>query len=394
LKNSVKSILLTTVGAASLFVASANANASTIHKVVNHDTVWDISQKYGVSIKSIEKLNHISSDSHLIYPNQDIKIPSKNTNVTPTKAKTNAPKQTANTSSYVVKAGDSLWTIAQAHKTSVSNLRKLNNLSSIALQPGQTLKITGQVVAVNGGSDSHQTQVKQASEIQAQVSSHSQQSSVGQVQSQESSQAKQATVSQNHQVRSQSQRQSNATVQSQASNAQSQHQSNATVQSQASNAQSQHQSNATVQSQASNVQTQRPASTKTVNQPRQSRPQSSNVKSSANGGAIVSAARALIGSPYAFGGSSKSGFDCSGLTQFVFAQFGKSLPHSAAAQENSGRRVALSQAQPGDLIIGNGGGHVGIYTGNGNMVSAENPNDGVKEAPIKYFAPMFAVRVN
>ena len=377
LKNSVKSILLTTVGAASLFVASANANASTIHKVVNHDTVWDISQKYGVSIKSIEKLNHISSDSHLIYPNQDIKIPSKNTNVTPTKAKTNAPKQTANTSSYVVKAGDSLWTIAQAHKTSVSNLRKLNNLSSIALQPGQTLKITGQVVAVNGGSDSHQTQVKQASEIQAQVSSHSQQSSVGQVQSQESSQAKQATVSQNHQVRSQSQRQSNATVQSRASNAQSQHQSNATV-----------------QSQASNVQTQRPASTKTVNQPRQSRPQSSNVKSSANGGAIVSAARALIGSPYAFGGSSKSGFDCSGLTQFVFAQFGKSLPHSAAAQENSGRRVALSQAQPGDLIIGNGGGHVGIYTGNGNMVSAENPNDGVKEAPIKYFAPMFAVRVN
>lgn len=126
MKNSVKSILLTTVGAASLFVASTNVNAATTHKVTNHDTVWGISQKYGVSIKSIETLNHINSNSHLIFPNQNIKIPNKNTNVTPTKANTNTPKQTANTSTYVVKAGDSLWSIAQAHKTSVSNLRKLN----------------------------------------------------------------------------------------------------------------------------------------------------------------------------------------------------------------------------------------------------------------------------
>jgi cell wall-associated NlpC family hydrolase len=88
---------------------------------------------------------------------------------------------------------------------------------------------------------------------------------------------------------------------------------------------------------------------------------------------IVSVARQYLGVPYVYGGASPAGFDCSGLTMFVFAQFGISLPHSASAQGSMGTRIAPSAALPGDLIIINGGAHVGIYIGGGLMIDAPMP---------------------
>ena len=84
--------------------------------------------------------------------------------------------------------------------------------------------------------------------------------------------------------------------------------------------------------------------------------------------------------PYVFGGASPSGFDCSGLTMYVYAQFGISLPHSSAAQGSGGTRV--SNPVPGDLVIIDGGSHVGIYTGGGNMIDAPMPGRVVNERPI------------
>ncbi|MFC0680919.1 C40 family peptidase [Lysobacter korlensis] len=110
---------------------------------------------------------------------------------------------------------------------------------------------------------------------------------------------------------------------------------------------------------------------------------------SANGGSIVSVARQYLGVPYVFGGASPSGFDCSGLTMYVYAQFGISLPHSSAAQGSGGTRV--SNPQPGDLVIIDGGSHVGIYTGGGNMIDAPMPGRVVNERPI-YSANHYFVR--
>lgn len=92
---------------------------------------------------------------------------------------------------------------------------------------------------------------------------------------------------------------------------------------------------------------------------------------------IVSIAMQYLGSPYVYGGSSPAGFDCSGFTQFVFAHVGISLPHSSSAQ---GRMTAIAPeaALPGDLVITNGGGHVGIYIGNGQIIHAGTPATGVK----------------
>jgi cell wall-associated NlpC family hydrolase len=101
---------------------------------------------------------------------------------------------------------------------------------------------------------------------------------------------------------------------------------------------------------------------------------------SANGGSIVDVARQYLGVPYVFGGASPAGFDCSGLTKYVYAQFGISLPHSSAAQGAGGTRV--SSPVPGDLVIVDGGSHVGIYTGGGNMIDAPMPGRVVNERPI------------
>lgn len=92
---------------------------------------------------------------------------------------------------------------------------------------------------------------------------------------------------------------------------------------------------------------------------------------------VVSIAMQYLGAPYVFGGSSPAGFDCSGFTQFVFAHVGISLPHSSRAQGNM-TAIAREAVMPGDLIITDGGGHVGIYIGNGQMIHASTPATGVK----------------
>jgi cell wall-associated NlpC family hydrolase len=92
---------------------------------------------------------------------------------------------------------------------------------------------------------------------------------------------------------------------------------------------------------------------------------------------IVSIAMQYLGSPYVFGGASPAGFDCSGFTQFVFANVGIALPHSSSAQ---GRMTAIAPeaAMAGDLVLLDGGGHVGIYLGNGTFIHASTPATGVK----------------
>ncbi|GAA2961896.1 C40 family peptidase [Streptomyces enissocaesilis] len=101
---------------------------------------------------------------------------------------------------------------------------------------------------------------------------------------------------------------------------------------------------------------------------------------SSRASAAVSAARQAVGKPYIWGANGPSGFDCSGLTQWSYAQAGVSLPRTSQAQRYAGRQVPLDQAQPGDLVAyRDDASHIGMYMGNGQVVHAPYPG-----APVRY----------
>jgi cell wall-associated NlpC family hydrolase len=97
---------------------------------------------------------------------------------------------------------------------------------------------------------------------------------------------------------------------------------------------------------------------------------------------VVAIAEHYLGTPYVWGGASPSGFDCSGLVMYVFAQVGVSLPHSSYAQYGMGSPVSRDQLQPGDLVFFDGLGHVGIYVGGGSFIHAPHTGDVVKISPM------------
>ena len=87
-----------------------------------------------------------------------------------------------------------------------------------------------------------------------------------------------------------------------------------------------------------------------------------------------------VGGPYRYGGSSPSGFDCSGLVQFAYARAGKSIPRTTAAQFSTLTPVAIGQIRVGDLLFFDIAGkmsHVGLYVGGGRFVHAPSSGKAV-----------------
>ena len=111
-----------------------------------------------------------------------------------------------------------------------------------------------------------------------------------------------------------------------------------------------------------------------------SAPVNANAPANAAGGDIVSIAYSLVGSPYVSGSNGPYGFDCSGFVQYVYSRVGKSVSRSSYTQAYDGVGVSYSNAQPGDILSwGHGGSvtHSALYVGNGLMIHATNPSQGV-----------------
>ncbi|MCD7818735.1 MAG: C40 family peptidase [Lachnospiraceae bacterium] len=118
--------------------------------------------------------------------------------------------------------------------------------------------------------------------------------------------------------------------------------------------------------------------------------------SSSTGQSIANYAVQFVGNPYVYGGTSlTNGADCSGFTQSVFANFGISIPRTAAAQASSGTSVSLSDIQAGDLLFysdGSGISHVALYIGNGQVVHASTSSTGIIISSYNYRTPVCARR--
>ena len=130
--------------------------------------------------------------------------------------------------------------------------------------------------------------------------------------------------------------------------------------------------------------------------PQETAPETEAPSYSSTGSQVVNFATQFLGNPYVWGGTSlTNGADCSGFTQSVFANFGISIPRTAAAQASSGTPVSLSDIQAGDLLFysnGSGIGHVTIYMGNGQVVHASNSNTGIIISDYGYRTPVSARR--
>ena len=503
MKKTAKKIVAGTVGAAGLFLASAATavNADSVHRVVKNDTVWALSQKFGVSIKSIEQLNHIDQNTNMIYVGQDLQIPNKDAQ---------APKN--NTHTYTVQSGDSLWAIAQKFNTSVDHLKQLNGLTSNLIYVGQTLDVDGQAVAqpakaatpapaktvaqpvqqqvpvakvsvasstqkaapvassvtqvqpssvatskvapavtsssattvsssqapvsrtastsVSSSSSSQQT-VTSSSNSQASVTSSVSSAALASTVSSQSS-SKQAVIAANHitvtvktgdslytiaqeyGVSVASLREANPNLGNSLTVGQKIIVNNPTKnpaaassssqQAQASSASSQ-QAVPAPQTQTANNNNHQVAQSNNNQQQNNnnnqaaqasSQTQQSSTTRTGSGNNVVSFAESLIGVPYVYGGTTPSGFDCSGFVQYVYSHFGVNLPRTTTQQENCGTQIPVSQAQPGDLYFwGNKGSayHVAICVGNGKYIAAPEPGQSVSIGSTQYFQPSFAVRL-
>lgn len=158
-------------------------------------------------------------------------------------------------------------------------------------------------------------------------------------------------------------------------------------------AQEQAEAEARAQAQAAQAQAQTQAETQTASRSSERADISSvpTAPASATGQALADYALQFQGYPYVSGGNTPSGWDCSGFVQWVFAQFGVSLPHYSGAQMSVGTAVgSIAEAAPGDIIVNTQ--HAAIYIGNGMVINALNPAQGTQVTSLAVFSGGYAIR--
>lgn len=106
---------------------------------------------------------------------------------------------------------------------------------------------------------------------------------------------------------------------------------------------------------------------------------------------VIAIAKQYTGVPYVYGGTTTSGWDCSGYTSFVYGKVGVNLPRTSGGQAAAGQQVSASEARPGDLVYKPG--HVGIYAGDGMMYDAGSSSSGTSYRSHSWMGSVTYIRV-
>lgn len=352
-KNLLMTALATLSASGALLTTGASALADS-YTVVKNDTLWGLSKKYGVSVSDLKKANGVSG--HLIYVGQKLQIPTKSTKTAKISTSTSTVDTTSTT--HTVVKGDTLWSLAKKYGVSVSTLMKANNLSSSTILIGQSLNLRAGMTTygVNGvttGSSSTAASTNTASSTSTTASS-------------QAPKAKKSTTTNT------------------SSNSNTSTSANTQSQSTASN------------SSASTTTNTAASSSQAVSQAPTASTSTATTTASASTSAITSYALTFLGVPYVWGGTTPSGFDCSGLVQYVYSHFGINLGRTTYTQQYAGTKISVASAQAGDLYFWGSYGsayHVAIALGGGQYVMAPAPGQNVMTGSVSSYTPSFAVRV-
>ncbi|WP_339226245.1 peptidoglycan endopeptidase LytE [Bacillus sp. FSL P4-0290] len=314
-----------------LFAGAASAQSI---KVKKGDTLWDLSRKYDTTISKIKSENHLRSD--IIYVGQTLSINGKSTS-------SKSSSSSSSSSTYKVKSGDSLWKISKKYGMTINELKKLNGLKSDLLRVGQVLKLKGST----SSSSSSSSKVSSSSTSTYKVKSGDSLSKIASKYG--------TTVSK---LKSLNGLKSDVIY-----------------------------VNQVLKVKGTSTSSSKPASSSSSSSSSSSKTSSTSL----NVSKLVSDAKALVGSPYKWGGTTTSGFDCSGFIWYVLNKQTSVGRTSTAGYWSSMKSIASPSV--GDFVFfttyKSGPSHMGIYIGNNSFIHAGSDGVQISSLNNSYWKPRY-----
>ncbi|WP_434121693.1 LysM peptidoglycan-binding domain-containing protein [Salinicoccus roseus] len=344
-------------------IASHNISAAE-YTVESGDTLWSLANESGTSVSTLKEVNGLSGD--LIVPGDVLEVD----------AEPSQEDAQENDGTYVIKYGDTLFEIGQKFNVDYQKIMEWNNLSSDLIYAGKTLIVAASAApATETVEEAPEVQEAPAVEEAPEVQEAPAVEEAPEVQEAPAVEEQAEVVEEAPAVEE--------TVQDQPSAPAAEQNNNQAAEQRAAE-QAAAEQRAAEQAEAERQERIQQREAEQAEAQEQQAQQAQSQQVSTGGGNAASVARSVAaGKSYVYGANSASAVDCSALAQqFMQAYKGKSIPRTAAGQMAAGTQVSNPQA--GDLVFFNGGSHVGIYIGNGQMIDALNPSEGVGQRSVSY----------